>query len=57
MIAAALSFTQPQSIAHALLVIAIVPAVGLAAGTVRYRGIALGPAAVVFAGIVFGHFG
>jgi putative transport protein len=57
MIEAILPFTQPQSIAHALLVMAIVPAVGLALGAVRYRGIALGPAAVVFAGIVFGYFG
>src|SRR5689334_19116293 len=57
MILAAIPFTPPQSIAHALLVMAIVPAVGLALGAMRYRGIALGPAAVVFAGIVFGYFG
>ena len=57
MILAATTFSQSQLIAHALIVMAIVPAVGLAVGALKYRGIALGPAAVVFAGIVFGHFG
>jgi AspT/YidE/YbjL antiporter-like protein len=46
-----------QPIAHAILVIACVAVAGLALGSFKYRGIALGSAGVLFAGIVFGHFG
>src|SRR5215831_6741163 len=50
-----LSHTQP--IAHAILVLASVSVVGLAVGSIKFRGISLGSAGVLFAGIVFGHFG
>jgi len=50
-----LSSSHP--IAHAVLVLAIVAALGLALGTVRVRGVGLGVAGVLFAGIGLGHFG
>ncbi len=48
---------QTQPIAHAILVLCSVAASGLALGSLKYRGIALGSAGVLFSGIVFGHFG
>lgn len=53
----ALPFYYSQPIAHAILVLATVAVVGLTLGSLKYRGIALGSAGVVFAGIIFGHFG
>lgn len=44
-------------ISFAILIIALVAVTGLAVGSVRIRGIALGPAGVLFAGLVFGNFG
>jgi putative transport protein len=49
--------SQTQPIAHAIGVLAFVAAAGLALGSIKYRGIALGTAGVLFAGIVVGHFG
>src|SRR5215831_18787815 len=48
---------QTQSVAHALLVLATVALSGLALGSLKFRGIGLGTAGVLFAGILFGHFG
>lgn len=48
-------FTQ-DSVAHAVIVIALVAALGLAGGTIRIFGISLGIAGVLFAGLLFGHF-
>jgi putative transport protein len=42
---------------YAVLMIALVAVTGLLAGGVRIRGIGLGPAGVLFAGLLFGHFG
>ncbi len=39
------------------MIISLVAVSGLLLGTVRLRGIGLGPAGVLFAGILFGHFG
>lgn len=50
-----LGATQP--VAHALLILCLVAVTGLALGGVRWRGVKLGTAGVLFAGIVFGHFG
>ncbi len=44
-------------ITFAILIISLVAVSGLLLGTVRLRGIGLGPAGVLFAGILFGHFG
>lgn len=44
-----------QPIAHALLLIALVAASGQALGHLKIRGIGLGVAGVLFAGIAFGH--
>lgn len=48
---------QDQPIAHALLTLATVAVFGLALGALKYRGIGLGTAGVLFAGILLGHFG
>jgi putative transport protein len=50
-----LAATHP--IAHAVLALAVVAALGLALGGLRVRGIGLGIAGVLFAGIAMGHFG
>lgn len=51
----ALYTTHP--VAHALAILALVCVAGLALGSVKVRGIGLGTAGVLFAGIVTGHFG
>jgi putative transport protein len=50
-------FAAAHPIAHALLLLALVSASGLACGNIRLRGIGLGIAGVLFSGLVFGHFG
>ena len=46
---------ETQPIAHALLVLTTIGACGLALGNLRVRGLGLGVAGVLFAGIGFGH--
>jgi putative transport protein len=46
-----------QPIAHAIGVLAFVCVVGMALGSLKFRGIGLGTAGVLFAGILIGHFG
>jgi len=46
-----------DSIAHAVLVIAVVAALGLALGSLKIRGIGLGIAGVLFSGLAIGHLG
>src|SRR6476469_9387334 len=48
---------RTQPIAHALGVIAVVCVAGMALGSVKFRGIGLGTARVLFDGILVGHFG
>src|SRR4029453_2276742 len=48
---------RTQPIAHTLGVIAVVCVFGMALGSVKFRGIGLGTAGVLFAGILVGHFG
>jgi putative transport protein len=50
-----LSSAQPE--AHAVLVLAAIAVVGLALASVKVRGVGLGVAGVLFAGILVGHFG
>lgn len=45
-----------SSVAHAILVFAMIVAGGLALGSIRVRGISLGVAGVLFSGLAFGHF-
>src|SRR6187200_85893 len=54
---AALPITQQQPVAYAIFLLAAVAVAGLALGSIRYRGVALGTAGVIFAAIVAGHFG
>lgn len=49
-------FTSP-SVAHDVLVLSLVAIGGLVLGNVRIKGISLGIAGVLFAGLFFGHFG
>lgn len=48
---------SPESVAYSVFIITLVGAAGLAFGSVKFFGINLGIAGVLFAGIVFGHFG
>ncbi|MBI4556011.1 MAG: putative transporter [Candidatus Hydrogenedentes bacterium] len=45
-----------SSVAGPILILGLIAVVGLALGAVRVRGIRLGIAGVLFAGILFGHF-
>lgn len=50
-------FTETGSVAHAVLVLSLIAASGLAIGSIRVLGIRLGIAGVLFSGLLFGHFG
>ncbi|RYD25514.1 MAG: hypothetical protein EOP87_24290, partial [Verrucomicrobiaceae bacterium] len=50
-----LHVTQP--VAHAIGVLSLVCVFGMALGSIKFRGIGLGTSGVLFAGIIFGHFG
>jgi len=45
-----------QPVAYAVLILTVVAVIGLAIGHIKVRGIQLGVAGVLFAGIIFGHF-
>lgn len=46
-----------SGVAHSILLLAIVIAVGVALGKLKFKGISLGVTWVLFAGILFSHFG
>jgi len=46
-----------HSIAHTVLILSGVIALGIAIGHIRFFGITLGIAGVLFSGLIFGHFG
>lgn len=48
---------KAQPIAHAIGVLTLVCVLGMALGSLKFRGIGLGTAGVLFAGILAGHFG
>ncbi len=48
---------ETQPIAHAIGALAFVCVLGMSLGSVKFRGIGLGTAGVLFAGIIVGHFG
>jgi putative transport protein len=48
---------QTQPVAHAIGVLALVCLAGMALGSIKVRGVGLGTAGVLFAGIIGGHFG
>lgn len=52
-----LELLQSQPIANAILILSIVIVLGLGLGAIRIRGIHLGSAGVLFAGIILAHFG
>ena len=47
---------KTQPVAHAIGVLAFVCVMGMALGSVKVRGIGLGTAGMLFAGILVGHF-
>jgi len=50
-------FKDTSTVAHAVLILGLVAAIGLALGTIKVRGVGLGVAGVLFAGLIFGHYG
>jgi putative transport protein len=48
---------ETHEVAHAIAVLALVCAGGMALGSLKVRGMGLGTAGVLFAGILVGHFG
>ncbi len=50
-----LSASQP--VAGALLLVSLIAAAGIALGSIKFRGIGLGTAGVLFAGLLVGHLG
>ncbi len=46
-----------ETVAHSVLVISVVAALGLALGSLKVKGIGLGIAGVLFSGLAIGHFG
>ncbi|MES2476984.1 MAG: putative transporter [Verrucomicrobiota bacterium] len=46
-----------QPVAHAIGALALVCVIGMALGSIKFRGIGLGTSGVLFAGILAGHFG
>lgn len=51
------TLAQSQPVAWAVLVLSLVAVLGLLVASIRVRGIGIGVAGVLFAGIVIGHFG
>lgn len=49
--------TSPATVATHLLVLASVVAIGLMLGQIRFLGVKLGAAGVLFSGMIFGHLG
>jgi putative transport protein len=45
-----------ETVAHSLLILSLVAAVGVFLGSLRIRGITMGIAGVLFSGLFFGHF-
>lgn len=50
-------FTDTESAAQSVILLALIAMVGLAVGSVKFRGLGLGIAGVLFAGLAAGHFG
>src|SRR6478672_13885418 len=48
---------KTQPVAHAIGALAFVCVLGMAFGSLKFRGVGLGTAGVLFAGIIVGHFG
>lgn len=46
-----------DSVAQVMVVVGLVAATGIALGSLKFRGVGLGVAGVLFAGLAFGHFG
>ncbi|MFN4243537.1 MAG: putative transporter [Tepidisphaerales bacterium] len=50
-------FTDTESAAQSVVILALIAMVGLAVGSIKFRGLGLGIAGVLFAGLAAGHFG
>ncbi len=51
------SLASEHPVSHAILILSLVAIVGHAIGSLKVRGLGFGIAGVLFAGILFGHFG
>jgi putative transport protein len=52
-----LNLHESNPVAHAIAVLSLVAVTGMALGSVKFRGVGLGVAGVLFSGILAGHFG
>lgn len=50
-------FAKDGGVAHSVLIVMLVAAIGMAIGHIRFKGIGLGIAGVLFVGLGFAHFG
>ncbi len=50
-------FRNDSGVAHSVLIVMLVAAIGLAIGHIKLKGIGLGIAGVLFVGLAFAHFG
>src|SRR4026208_1540340 len=48
---------KTQPVAQSVGVLAVVSVAGMSLGSLKFRGVGLGTAGVLFAGIIVGHFG
>ena len=52
-----MDYLAPEMVAHAVLALSVVATLGLVLGSVGFRGIRLGSAGVLFAGLLLGQVG
>jgi putative transport protein len=50
-------YANANPVAYSILLISVVAVVGLAFASLRIRGVGIGVSGVLFAGLIFGHFG
>jgi hypothetical protein len=51
------NYATANPVAYSILLVSLVAVVGLGFATVKIRGVGLGVTGVLFAGLIFGHFG
>jgi hypothetical protein len=51
------NYATANSVAYSILLVSLVAVVGLGFASIKIRGIGLGVTGVLFAGLIFGHFG
>ena len=51
------NYASANPVAYSILLISLVAVVGLGFASIKIRGVGLGVTGVLFAGLIFGHFG